>query len=245
VVTVSALSISIARNANIAALVAERPGLALLQRLHIESSPRRRWQRDDHITHDLQISLMGKTGYGKSTFANAFCGQKLLGTSAVSACTRTAQSYEFAINPGNYLSVVDLPGMGESTERDSEYRQLYRDMIGKTDVILYLLRADQRDYSIDEQVFAHLFQTPEVRRKTLIILNGCDKIEPLQRQQTTQPSPEQQASIQAKIQSLRAIVPHHAPIIPCSAETGWNLSEVKHALMDKIWQSPGIHFTPP
>lgn len=117
----STLSITIARNANIAALVAERPGLALLQRLQIESSPRRRWQRDDHITHDLQISLMGKTGYGKSTFANTFCGQKLLGTSAVAACTRTAQSYEFAINPGNYLSVVDLPGMGESNERDTGF----------------------------------------------------------------------------------------------------------------------------
>lgn len=238
------LTITIAQDADIAALIAERPGLAPLQHLAIEPSMQRRWQRGDRIIHDVQISLMGKTGYGKSTFANAFCGQKLLDTSAVAACTRSAQSYKFAITADTYLSVVDLPGVGESTERDKEYLQLYRGMIEKTEVILYLLRADQRDFSIDEQVFKQLFKTPEVRRKTLIILNGCDKIEPLQRQQNPQPSPAQQSSIQAKIHSLRAIVPHRAPIIPCSAETGWNLSEVEHALVQKILHSTSITIVP-
>jgi predicted GTPase len=226
--------VDIVHEATIHDLIAVRAGLTPLRGLHFAPTPQRRWQKDGHDVYCLQIVLMGKTGYGKSTFANTFCGRTEMKTSAVDACTRRAASYEYALTRDSYLSLVDLPGVGESREQDAGYLKLYREMIEKSDVILYLMRADQRDYSVDEGVFTDLFPAGTIKEKMIIILNGCDKIEPLNRQESTTPSPQQQENIAAKISSVRALLPHDAPIVPCSANTGWNLPAVEQALLKQL-----------
>lgn len=236
------LNIDIVHEATIADLIAVRPGLAPLQKARVAPTPHRRWKQGDRIIHNLQIILIGKTGYGKSTFANTFCGQRAMKTSPVDACTRTAASYEYALARDTYVSLVDLPGVGESQERDTEYLELYRNMIEMTDVILYLMRADQRDYSIDERLFAEVFCTNAVREKTIFVLNGCDKIEPINRQGRIAPSPEQQKNIQGKISGIQSVVPYEAPVIPCSADTGWNLDLIEQTIMRQLQNTAGVTF---
>ena len=80
-----------------------------------------------------------------------------------------------------YFSLEDLPGVGESISLDLEYIQLYSDLLKMSDIVVYTLRADQRDFSVDEEIFQKLFSSVRKKEKVIIGLNNIDKIEPINR----------------------------------------------------------------
>ncbi|WPP46946.1 GTPase family protein [Pseudomonas sp. AN-1] len=225
-------------------LVRRQPAFARLQHARIAAQDWRYWRRNDGASHshDLQVVFLGKSGYGKSSLVNALSGLPAMATSDVEACTRVAQSVEYAIRPGNFLSLADLPGLGESQQRDAEYLALYRQILAKADVVVYTLRADCRDYSIDQQAFARLFDCASQQRKVILALNGCDKIEPLQRRASVMPSHEQLQNIERKAADLRRLFPEMPRIVPCSAATGWNLDALSQEIARLLACSPGVAF---
>ena len=91
-------------------LVRRQPAFARLQHARIAAQDWRYWRRNDGASHshDLQVVFLGKSGYGKSSLVNALSGLPAMATSDVEACTRVAQSVEYAIRPGNFLSLADL-----------------------------------------------------------------------------------------------------------------------------------------
>ena len=128
-------------------------GYALIRR-HLRRYPRILRQ---HLLRELSrlvayepvIGIMGKTGVGKSSLCNALFRSEVCAVNAVEACTRQPQRVRLRFG-NHYLTLVDLPGAGESISRDNEYRELYRELMPQLDMVLWVLKADDRAFSVEE-----------------------------------------------------------------------------------------------
>ena len=197
---------------------------------------------DGTTSYHAQAAFFGKSGYGKSSTVNAFLGNTILKTSDVAACTRECQSLDFKLSPNCYLSLADFPGIGESEYRDSKYLKMYSDCLALSTVVVYLIRADTRDYAIDELAYQKVFTTHSDKKKVIFALNCCDKIEPISRSYSSEPSPEQIRNIADKVNLVTNIFKPSNKIIPYSAETGWNMNKLADAMVKVIYSSEEIVF---
>lgn len=188
------------------------------------------------INYSPTIGLMGKTGAGKSSLINALFQSALSPVSNVSGCTRQAQLFNMTIN-NHTLTFIDLPGVGESLERDKEYHQLYRNLLPELDLIIWVLKADDRAWSSDEQCYRFLTeQCGYQSERFLFVLNQADKIEPCRQwdELCHQPSPEQVANLELKQQAvITAFKPHH-PVMTVSAAEGYQLTELAEQLIQVL-----------
>ncbi|NER28867.1 MAG: hypothetical protein F6J89_14825 [Symploca sp. SIO1C4] len=193
--------------------------------------------RDTHngnISYHTQVAFFGKTGYGKSTTVNAFFGNSLMKTSDVVVCTRKCQSLDFKLSPNCYLSLADFPGIGESEYRDKEYLEMYSSFLSLSTVVVYVIRADTRDYSVDESAYQKVFSTHAHKRKVIFALNYCDKIEPVSRNYSPKPTSEQLRNIDKKVNSVHRVFNPINKIVPYSAETGWNMNLLAKEIVEVI-----------
>ncbi|MCG5280356.1 GTPase family protein [Providencia rettgeri] len=188
------------------------------------------------INYSPTIGLMGKTGAGKSSLINALFQSPLSPVSNVSGCTRQAQYFSMTMN-NHTLTFIDLPGVGESIERDKEYHQLYRNLLPELDLIIWVLKADDRAWSSDEQCYRFLTEQCGYQpSRFLFVLNQADKIEPCRQwdEQRHQPSPEQAANLELKQQAvITAFKPHH-PVMTVSAAEGYQLTELAEQLIQVL-----------
>ncbi|WP_272519922.1 GTPase family protein [Providencia sp. PROV223] len=188
------------------------------------------------INYSPTIGLMGKTGAGKSSLINALFQSQLSPVSNVSGCTRQAQRFSITMSNHN-LTFVDLPGVGESIERDKEYHQLYRNLLPELDLIIWVLKADDRAWSSDEQCYRFLTEQCGYQpNRFLFVLNQADKIEPCRQwdEQCHQPSPEQAVNLELKQQAvITAFKPHH-PVMTVSAAEGFQLTELAEQLIQAL-----------
>lgn len=53
------------------------------------------------------------------------------------------------------MVITDLPG-GREPDRDAEYEALYRDILPELDLVLWLIKADDRALSVDEYFWRHI-----------------------------------------------------------------------------------------
>ncbi|ENF0690268.1 MULTISPECIES: GTPase family protein [Morganellaceae] len=188
------------------------------------------------INYSPTIGLMGKTGAGKSSLINALFQSQLSPVSDVSGCTRHAQRFSMTMN-NHTLTFIDLPGVGESLERDKEYHQLYRSLLPELDLIIWVLKSDDRAWSSDEQCYRFLTEQCGCQpNRFLFVLNQADKIEPCRQwdEQCHQPSPEQVANLELKQQAvITAFKPHH-PVMTVSAVENYQLTELAEQLIQVL-----------
>ncbi len=225
------ISVHVLHQAPIGILTNRFRSLDFLNGHTVQKLDRRRWHRGEKTSHDLQCIFIGKTGYGKSTTINSIIGKELFATDATRSCTKELYCADFMLRDGeeDFFSLGDLPGVGESVAADREYLGWYRDFLAKTDCVVYLLRADQRDYSIDCQLFDSLLK--ESRGRVVIGLNYCDKVEPVNRRSPFMPTAEQERNISLKVQeAANCFSVDPARIIPFSAAEGWNLDRLMMAV---------------
>ncbi|MGE4876540.1 GTPase family protein [Yersinia enterocolitica] len=188
----------------------------------------------DHIhklTHyEPIIGIMGKTGAGKSSLCNALFQGEVTPVSDVDACTRDV--LRLRLSSGNHsLILVDLPGVGECEQRDKEYESLYRHILPELDLILWVIKADDRAFSIDEHFYRRVMT--DYQQRVLFVVNQADKIEPCHEWNATSnaPSPHQLVNIEAKLESIRQLFSPYHPVCAISARTEWNLPSMVEIMM--------------
>ncbi|WP_213055784.1 GTPase, partial [Escherichia coli] len=79
-------------------------------------------------SHEPVIGIMGKSGAGKSSLCNALFQGEVTPVSDVHAGTREVRRFRLS-GHGHSMVITDLPGVGESRDRDAEYEALYRDIL--------------------------------------------------------------------------------------------------------------------
>jgi len=183
------------------------------------------------LTHyEPVIGIMGKTGAGKSSLCNALFQGEVTPVSDVDACTRDV--LRLRLSSGEHsLILVDLPGVGESEQRDKEYESLYRRILPELDLILWVIKADDRAFSIDERFYRRVMTG--YQQRVLIVVNQADKIEPCHEWNATNnaPSPSQSANIEAKLESIHLLFSPYHPVCTVSARTEWNLPSMVETMM--------------
>lgn len=96
-------------------------------------------QQINQLTHyEPVIGIMGKTGAGKSSLCNALFAGDISPVSDVAACTRKPLQFRLQLGK-RFMTIMDLPGVGESELRDAEYAALYREQLPRLDLVLWLI----------------------------------------------------------------------------------------------------------
>ncbi|EPT8924244.1 TPA: 50S ribosome-binding GTPase [Enterobacter kobei] len=216
-------------------------GYALIRR-HLRRYPRSLRQHllkelNQLVTYEPVIGIMGKTGVGKSSLCNALFRSDVCAVNAVEACTRQPQRVRLRFG-NHFLTLVDLPGVGESVTRDGEYRELYRELMPQLDMVLWVLKADDRAYATEEQFYQDVFARysgplPPV----LWVLNQVDKTEPAEqwRWPSAQPSALQAERIAQKQQAVaRQLQIAATDILPVSIRGRYRLSRLVEAMITRL-----------
>ncbi|EFH9378336.1 DUF932 domain-containing protein [Escherichia coli] len=184
-------------------------------------------------SHEPVIGIMGKSGAGKSSLCNALFQGEVTPVSDVHAGTREVRRFRLS-GHGHSMVITDLPGVGESRDRDAEYEALYRDILPELDLVLWLIKADDRALSVDEYFWRHILHRGH--QQVLFVVTQADKTEPCHEWDMAgiQPSPAQAQNIREKTEAVfRLFRPVH-PVVAVSARTGWELDTLVSALMTAL-----------
>lgn len=119
--------------------------------------------------------------------------------------------------------------MGESTDKDSEYAELYQRLLPEMDLILWVIKADDRALSIDEHCYRTLIQPYLAERDipVLFVLSQVDKLEPYRQWDSDLhlPGPEQSTNLSRKqIQLSQVFGIHLSQICATAASEGYGLT---------------------
>ncbi|EPE3988626.1 GTPase family protein [Enterobacter hormaechei] len=165
------------------------------------------------------IGIMGKTGSGKSSLCNDLFVGEISPVSDVAACTREPLRFRLQVGE-RFMTIVDLPGVGESSARDTEYAGLYREQLPRLDLVLWLIKADDRALAVDEHFYRQVIGEA-YRHKVLFVISQSDKAEPTNGGNTL--STEQKQNISRKICLLHELFQPVHPVCAVSVRLQWGL----------------------
>lgn len=179
------------------------------------------------VTYRARIGFFGKTGSGKSSLCNSLFGEDVASISDIAACTRAPQEYLLQLAETRDIVLVDVPGVGESLKRDEEYFALYKRLTPQLDAILWIIKADDRAFTVDEKCWKELVQ-PYIDddAPVVVVINQVDKFNPLNDWDygSSAPGPQQLRLIQEKVVEVsRAFGVSQDRVIPVSAMQGFNI----------------------
>lgn len=187
------------------------------------------------IHYEPVIGIMGKTGAGKSSLCNALFQQPTCLTSDLMACTREPQRLVLTVGERS-MTLVDLPGVGETPEKDEAYLSMYQQLLAELDLIIWVIRADDRARATDIATHRALLNASADPSRFLFVLSQADRVPPVPDGKEWQvlPDTEQCLSL-AAISSLVAVqLPSSFPVMPVSAHTGYNLSAMVELMVHAL-----------
>ena len=184
-------------------------------------------QLDRVLNYVPKIGVFGKTGVGKSSLCNALFGTDVCPISDVKACTRDVQEVLLDMGNNKKIQLIDVPGVGESTYRDNEYSELYAELLPELDLVLWVLKADDRAMSTDEIFYKNIVKPHiEQGKPFFFVLNQIDKIEPCREWDNAkgEPSDKQYKNIEEKKKNIAIEFDvAQSKIIPIAATEKYNL----------------------
>jgi len=158
---------------------------------------------DKAFSYEPKVAIFGKTGVGKSSLTNALFGQDACKISDVEACTRDPQEVFMKLNGASKgIKLLDVPGIGESAERDKEYFRLYAEILKEADMVLWVLKGDDRTFTSDEEFYTTCMKPYKDKGKPFAVaVNQVDKIEPFREwdEANCKPGSTQEGNIAKKI----------------------------------------------
>ena len=119
---------------------------------------------------ELQVSVCGRVGVGKSSLLNALIEKQVFQTDLINGSTKTTQSYEWykKCTSFNKVELIDSPGIDEINNINKE--EVNFNYLLNTDLILFVIDSDMTriDLSTIERLLMH-------KKPILIVLNRCDQ----------------------------------------------------------------------
>ena len=194
----------------------------------------------EDLEYEPKIAIFGKTGVGKSRLTNALFGKDVCPVSDVRACTREQKEVFLQLeNSSKGIKLLDVPGIGENAERDKEYIPLYAKILEEADMVLWVLKADDRTFTSDEEFYKNYIKEHMAQGKPFVVaLNQSDKIEPFREWNEAQNKPgEKQAQ---NIAAKRTYVAEQfgdlqaSQVIPVSANEKYNLENLVLTMVKKL-----------
>ena len=193
------------------------------------------------LSYEPKIAFLGKTGVGKSSLTNAIFGKQICRINDIEACTRKPQEvFKQIIDDGQGIKLLDVPGIGENAERDKEYTELYIRILEEADMVLWVIKADDRTFTVDEEfykqiVFPHIGQG----KPFVVAVNQVDKMEPSceWNWDNGQPGPTQGGNIQKKLQEVARQLGDELEtqqIIAVSAQQAYQLDKLVSTLIERL-----------
>lgn len=182
-------------------------------------------------TYQAKVGVFGVTGVGKSSLCNALFGEDVAAVSDVAACTREPQQLFIgnSDNNGGGIYLIDVPGVGETTERDDEYFNLYKNLMPELDLVIWVIKADDRAYSVAERAYKEILMPYAEKCPTIFVINQVDKMNPVRdwNVEHNQLGNVQQGNISKKVNEISAAFDVSTKyIVTCSVEEKYNLISV-------------------
>lgn len=131
------------------------------------------------------VAIIGKAGVGKTTTINnlfdvdefvaevlSFDQKGHIGD--VRRGTTKAIRKRFDLKIGIGLDIIDLPGLGDDIRQDKEFEEIYRQILPQCDIILYVLKADNRTLGEDERILQNIVLPSCDKKKIIVAVNQVD-----------------------------------------------------------------------
>lgn len=182
------------------------------------------------LNYEPRIGIFGKTGVGKSSLCNALFGEDICPISDVEACTRNTQEVLLNLGGSRGIKLIDVPGVGESSSRDEEYAELYTRLLPELDLVLWIIKSDDRALASDENFYKNIVKPHiEEGKPFFFVLNQVDKIEPFREwdEEKHEPGAKQFQNIHRKVDDVaRFFDVAPSKVVPVSANEKYNLTKL-------------------
>lgn len=192
------------------------------------------------LTYEPKVAIFGKTGVGKSSLTNALFGKDVCKVSDVEACTREPQEVFLKLEgASNGIKLLDVPGIGESAERDKQYFKLYAEILKEADMALWVLKADDRTFSADEEFYRTCMKPYiDAGKPFAVAVSQVDKIEPFREWDEIKhlPGPTQEGNIAKKLNYVAQQFGDLkvSQVVAVSANENYNLSNLMLQLIKAL-----------
>ena len=168
----------------------QSPLVQFMEYMESKLSPKEYQEFRDKVQTELLdrapvVAIIGKAGVGKTTTINnlfdvdEFVAEVLsfeqkghIGD--VRRGTTKAIRKRFDLKIGIGLDIIDLPGLGDDIRKDKEFEEIYRQILPQCDIILYVLKADNRTLGEDERILQNIVLPSCDKKKIIIAVNQVD-----------------------------------------------------------------------
>lgn len=186
------------------------------------------------LTYEPKVGVLGKTGVGKSSLCNALFGRDTARVDDVKGCTINPQEVFLPYAGEKGIKLIDCPGIGENDSLDQEYTMLYKSLVPQFDLVLWVVKADDRALADEERAYKNIIRpNMKINLPFIVAINQVDKMEPYKEWDSARsaPSSNQSKNIDEKVkivQKLFNLV--SGKVFPVSATEKYGLSQ----LVDEI-----------